>query len=368
MRSVFLLQWQRFRRVPFLVLSFFVLTIGFVYILAGAKVENQVTVLTYFNASVNEEDKNGWLARLNKSDNFHFEQVEERQARKAVSNGDSSLALHVMEADYRLLIATEDPTHQIVEDYIRQVFIEELQLRTFEQLGGGSEFRVEVEQLWANPVLTVNTSYLEGTTGNAPNDERLQILFGMTLFFSIYTIMFSLMKVAEEKNEGTWDRLIVSPLRKSQIYMGHLLYCFLIGYAQIIVVFLLFQWGLGFDLGGRFGTVLVVIGCYVFSIVALGMLLIGLVKTSQQVQVAIPIIATAMAMIGGAYWPIEVVTNEVMLLLSKGMPIFYGMEALKEAVIFDRGVLEVIESLSILVLFGVVCMGVGINLMERRSV
>ncbi|MDG5788049.1 ABC transporter permease [Evansella sp. AB-P1] len=366
MKSVFLLQWQRFRRAPILVLAMFLLTVVFVFFIAGIHSTNQLTVYTYSHESLGEEERDAWLDMLNESDVFHFEWMEESEARNAVATGEVSLALQLMEEDYRILLAAEEQTRYIVDNYVNQVFMEELRLREIENSGVGIDFRSDVTQAMEEPVLTVTSSSIEGVDGSFIHDERLQVLFGMTLFFVIYTILFSLMNVAEEKKWGTWNRLIVSPLRKWEVYLGHLLYCFMIGYAQIIVVFLLFQQVLGFDLGNRYGTMLVIIGCYTFAIVSLGMLLIGLVRTSQQLQAIIPIVATAIAMLGGAFWPIEIVTNDIMLLLSKGMPIFYAMDTLKGAAIYDYSVLDMVTPLSFMVLFGVVCMGVGINLMERR--
>ncbi|MFC0470010.1 ABC transporter permease [Halalkalibacter kiskunsagensis] len=366
MKSVFLLQWQRFRRAPILVLSFFLLTIVFVSVLAGFGGENQATVYTYSDDSLAEEEREAWLQKLNESDTLMFTWIEEDEARQAVRSGDVGLAVELKENDYRILIAADEPNRYVVEGYVHQVFTEELRLRQVEKSGVATKFRSDVERFLLDETLAVTTSSVEGEGSSFEYNDQLQILFGMTLFFAIYTILFSLMNVAEEKSMGTWNRIILSPLRKWQLYLGHLIYCFVIGYAQIVFVFLLFQFVFGFDLGDRFGTMLIIIACYTFSIVSLGILLIGLVRTSQQLQAVIPILASAMAMLGGAFWPIEVVTNEIMLAISQGMPIFYGIDALKGASIYDRGVLSLGEPLSIMLLFGVVCMGVGINLMERR--
>ncbi|MDV2686113.1 ABC transporter permease [Alkalihalophilus lindianensis] len=367
MKSVFLLQWQRFRRSPVLVLSFFVLTIIFVAVLAGFGGESQMKVSTFTDDTLSEEDRNTWINLLNESDAYEFVLMEEEEAKQSVALGDKSLALQLLEDDYRILVAAEEPSRLFIEAYVHQVYMEELQLKQIEPYVESDAFRTEVNDFMNEPVLSVMTSSLEGSTGSFEYNEQLHVLFGMTLFFAIYTVMFSLMNVAEEKRLGTWERMVISPLRKWQMYMGHLLYCFIVGYLQILLIFLLFQYAFGFDLGERLGTVLIIIGCYAFTIVAVGILLLGLVRTSQQLQAIIPIVASAMAMLGGAFWPIETVTNDILLTLSKGMPILYGLEALKGATIYDRGFLSLMEPLSILLLIGVLCMGVGMNLMERRG-
>ncbi|MEJ9212762.1 hypothetical protein [Bacillus smithii] len=75
-----------------------------------------------------------------------------------------------------------------------------------------------------------------------------------------------------------------------------------------------------------------------------------------------------MAMVGGAYWPIEIVSSQVLLAISKFVPVTYAMQALKEATIYHYSFSELLYPISILFMMGVVLMGIGINLMERRHV
>ncbi|PYZ95001.1 multidrug ABC transporter permease [Salipaludibacillus keqinensis] len=367
MKSVYLLQWQRFRRTPVMVVSFFLLTVLFVFTLAGVDRNQQQTVSTFANESADEEKVKAWIGQLNEEGEYHFILKGEQDVQNELQEGRVNFALSIDDDNFQMIVATDDPRRVSLEGHVHQVFRNELRLREVEEAFDDESFRNEVEEAKDSPVLTVNTEALAGNEEAFIYDNQLQTLFGMTLFFSIYTMMFSLLNVAEEKRWGTWDRLIISPLRKWQLYIGHLLYCFTIGYAQILVVFLLFKFGLGFDLGERFGTMLLVIGCYAFAIVALGMLLMGLVKSSQQLQAVIPIVATAIAMLGGAFWPVEIVTNDIVLFFSQGMPIFYALEALKGLAIYDRTFQEIAQPLSFLLLFGVVCMGIGVNLMERRG-
>lgn len=368
MKSVFLLQWQRFKRAPMLVLSFFVLTIIFVAFIAGfSSGDQQVTISTFADDSLSTEEKEAWFATLNEAEAYEFVWVEEDTAKQSVSLGEEGLALKLLLDDYRLIVATEDPARFAIESYLQKVYREELRLQQLQSTLENEELRAEVFANMQEPALQVKTSALEAENSSSNQFEQVHALFGMTLFFVIYTIIYSLMNVAEEKQIDTWDRLIISPIKKWQVYLGHLTFSFVIGYMQIILIFMLFIFAFGFDLGDRLGTILIIIACYTFTIVAVGILLIGLARSSQQLSAVIPIVASGMAMLGGAYWPIEAVTNDILLTLSKGMPILYGMEALKGAALYDRGIVALAEPISILLLIGVLCMGVGMNLMERRG-
>lgn len=365
MKSVFLLQLQRFRREPLLVLSFLALTIVFVAVMGGSNGGNSLTVPTYADPALSDEETEQWLGHLNGQPDLRFEQVQEEQARQAVFSGDTPVALQLLADDYRLLVVADAPSRFAIEGYIDRVYRQELRIRQLEQLGV-EEARAAIAESEEEPALTVVSESQEERGEAFIYDGQLQMLFGMSLFFSIYTIMYSLMKIVEEKRYGTWNRLILSPLLKWQIYMGHLLYSFLVGFVQIVLVFLLFRYGFNFDVGDNFLLLLLITAVYTFSIVAISMLVMGLVRSPQQLQAVVPIIGTGMAMIGGAFWPIELVGNQILLSISKVLPITYGLDALKQVAIHGRGFTAITEQLSIMLLIGVVCMGIGINLMERR--
>lgn len=175
------------------------------------------------------------------------------------------------------------------------------------------------------------------------------------------------MNLIEEKNKGTWNRLIFSPLSKTQIYLGQLLHYWLVGIGQIILTFTILQVFMRLNLGNNYIPMLVVASCFVLSIVSLGILVMGIIETPQQLNVIIPIVATGMAMIGGAFWPVEIVSNQILQFLSRLMPIRYGIEGLRGAILQEYPLSELGEPIVILLLMSVLFMGIGLNLMERVS-
>lgn len=188
----------------------------------------------------------------------------------------------------------------------------------------------------------------------------------MTLFFAIYTIVFSLSEVAEEKQRGSWDRIILSPIRKWQVYLGYLCFSFVVGLAQILLIFFMFEFLFDIHINEKWLEILLICIVYTFAIVALGMLMMGLVKKASQLSAVVPIVSVSMAMLGGAYWPIEIVDNQIVLFISEVIPVKHAMDALKAITVYGQDITDITQSLSILLLMGVLFMGIGINLMERR--
>jgi len=224
------------------------------------------------------------------------------------------------------------------------------------------------EEKWkTSPPIIVSTRVLE-SENTFKYDHRLQTLLGFTLFFSMYTIIYAVGEILNDKQLGVWDRLIHSPLSKAQLYIGNFIYSFMLGFVQISLIILFGNYVMDIDWGEHLSLVFLVIAMYIMVIMALGMLLVSFVKTPQQLNALVPIVAVSSAMLGGAYWPIEIVTSKLLIILSKAIPITYAMKAIKELALYHRGWEGVFLPVSILFFMAVILMGVGMHLIERKQV
>ncbi|MCT8137995.1 ABC transporter permease [Anaerobacillus sp. CMMVII] len=214
------------------------------------------------------------------------------------------------------------------------------------------------------PIQTVSEKESQGLLF----DHQLHVMLGFTLFFTIYTIMFSVGEIMNDKKHGVWNRLIISPLTKLQLYLGNFIFSFCIGFTQMVLLILLSKYVIGVNWGNNLALVLFILGCYIFAVMAIGMFLVSISKTEQQLNSIVPIFAVSMAMIGGAFWPIEIVTAKVLLLLSKITPVTYGMEAIKEVVLLDASWNSVFVPCAILLMIGCFFITIGVRLMERKII
>ncbi len=366
MKSIFILQWQRLKRQPLMIVSMIVMTMLFIFFIGGSTDQSTIPIPTSFSDEISEEAQNDWIKELNELDGFTFQPIKEKVIKEQVALGNASFGLRVSSDSYTFITGTKDSNQAIVDQFLSNLYMENNQIEQVIKQTGNNQVETIVENKENNPPVTVKASVGETDGDYFVFDNKLHALFGMTLFFAIYTIVFTLSEVAEEKQRGSWDRLILSPIKKWQIYIGYLSYSFIIGMTQIIIVFVMFYYLFGFEIGSYWLEILSIVALYTFAIVSLGMLLIGFVRKSSQLGAIVPIVAVSMAMLGGAYWPIEIVENHFVLALSKGIPVTYAMDALKGVTIYQQSLAENVQSLATLFLMGVICMGVGINLMERR--
>lgn len=358
--------WGKFRlllRKPGPLIATTIICMAFAYFM-GKSTFTAVEVPVF--SSLPEEELSEILGELNKSNSFEYVVDSEDTVKNKVADGSVEAGVSLEKDTFTLFHTGQTENYYLVNQDLNSYYLKKVREAAVMEVGG-SEALGKLVTAEENPLIEVSVSAYKDNS-QWVYDPNLQTLFGFTLFFSIYTVAFSIVDILREKQSGIWDRYILSPTSKFEMYAANLIYSFLIGYIQIALIFIVFKFGAGVDFHGSFGKTFILIIPYLFTIVAFSMFIAGLVKTIAQFNALIPLISVSFAMLGGAYWPIEIVTSDLLLSISKAIPITYGMEVLKGATISGLSYSDLLYPISILVLMGVVLMGIGIRLMETRHV
>ena len=371
MIGIFQAKIKLFIRSPWVFIMMTALSIGFALIIGGTGAYTAVNIPVYTTSDSIQNSVIGDI--LEETDAYSFEWLSEEEVRYQISNNKVEVGVALHEEDFQVIVGVETPTSAIIQQTIEAAYMKKAQFEQIVDTSGAtivSEEEAILDDLQtslASPVFAIESNSFRGTDAFI-SDITLHTLFGFSLFFVIYTIAYNVLSILVEKKEGIWDRVILSPVKKWEMYVANLAYSFLVGYLQVVIIFSVFRFVVGVDFSGRFTETLLLLMVYVFAIVALSILLTAIVKTVGQFNAILPIIAVSSAMIGGAYWPIEIVESKLLIALSKINPVTYGMEMLNGAVVYQYPLEELLFPISILFLMGVVFLGVGMHLMERRHV
>ncbi|WP_210608586.1 ABC transporter permease [Priestia flexa] len=362
MNTILIGRFKQLRRNPWAVLVSLFLVIVFAYLM-GKVDQTSTTILVYSNDQ--QENITSLVQDLNQTKHLLFKESNEKEAREQVKKGKAEVALEAGINDFKLILTSETTLTEKVHQHVKTYYEKRMQTKALAREFTAKEAEIINKQIEEAPVFEINIESMQKTEG-IMLQENMQALFGFTLFFIIYTIGFSVLKILQDRKIGVWDRLLISRLSKVDLYSGNLVYAFLIAYIEVIVIFSIFRFGLGIDFNGRFALSLLVVIPYLLATVALCMFLAGVVKSIAQYHVLIPLLAVSMAMIGGAYWPLEIVTSPIMLTLSKFVPLTYGMDLLKQVVLYNHAWKTIMYSSLLLCIITVVLMALGINILEKK--
>ncbi|MDE0141836.1 MAG: ABC transporter permease [Caldilineaceae bacterium] len=192
----------------------------------------------------------------------------------------------------------------------------------------------------------------------APPFARIIVPIGaaQAVFFALFTGVFGINSIYEERKNWTLQRLIVSPTPRSYLLAGKLLGNVTVVFLQLLILMsaltLIASAVLGaptFIWGTNIAALLAVTAALALCVSGLGVFVVGLAKTPEQVQLFGPMINISLAVLGGAFGfalPEQAARFSL---------IYWGVDAF-----VDLSLSQLDVSLNILVLF---CQGIALFLL-----
>ncbi|MEM7126516.1 MAG: ABC transporter permease [Chloroflexota bacterium] len=184
------------------------------------------------------------------------------------------------------------------------------------------------------------------------------------IFFALFTGIFGMNSIYEERSNWTLQRLFAAPMPRFYILIGKMLGNIVVVAAQLVVLFIAFTvitslvegeptfiWGTNVPL---LALTILAISLFVSGV---GVLIVGLAATPEQVQTFGPIVSAGLGALGGSFGfrlPPQVAGIS---------PIWWGSEAVKRLAAGDTNILM---PLAILLGSGLLLFAIGSVFFKRR--
>ena len=139
------------------------------------------------------------------------------------------------------------------------------------------------------------------------NDTKLgliQAVAGTAILMLLFSVAGVGTSILEEKENGTINRLLYSPLKGSTILYGKMLFAFFISILQLTAMFLFAWLAYNLNLSINVPALILMIISTAFTVSSLGIFLAAIAKTRQQAQNLSTIIILIMSAIGGSMIPL----------------------------------------------------------------
>jgi ABC-2 type transport system permease protein len=148
-----------------------------------------------------------------------------------------------------------------------------------------------VPRVWYNPDLKSRWFYVPAV---------------LAMILMIMTMILSAMAVVREKEIGTLEQILVTPIRPWQLLVGKLLPFGLIGVVQVFLVTAIAVWGFGVPLRGSFLLLLALTQLFLLNTLGLGLLVSTFVRNQQQAMMTAAFgCMLPMVYLSGLIFPIE---------------------------------------------------------------
>ena len=191
-------------------------------------------------------------------------------------------------------------------------------------LGGPAPIVVE-RRAWYNPNLESRWNLMPALIG------ALSML---------QTLLLSALSVAREREQGTFDQLLVTPFTPMQILIGKALPSILIGLVQSTTIFLIIRFWFQIPMSGS--VWLLYLGLFTFTgaAVGIGLSISALAVSMQQAMLYTFLLIMPLMLLSGLMSPVSNMPR-VLQLLTYANPLRFGMDLVRRVYLEGAGLREV---------------------------
>jgi len=191
----------------------------------------------------------------------------------------------------------------------------ELLLQRLAQTGTGlGTLPIELEpSTWYNPELRTAVYVVPGLVG---------VILTMTM------VMLTSMAIARERERGTLEQLIVSPVRSIELIVGKILPFVVIGYVQMTSIFVAGRLVFDVPVRGELALLYVLAFLFIAANLALGLFFSTLAKTQQQAMQMSFFFLLPNILLSGFMFPWEAMPRPAQL-LSQGLPLTHFLRIVR---------------------------------------
>ncbi len=176
---------------------------------------------------------------------------------------------------------------------------------------------------------------------------------GYAIFFAMFGVNAAAGTILQEKEDGTFRRLLIAPIQKYALLGGKVLAQFILTVVQIA---LLFAFGYVFfhiHIGDLLAVSLIILATG-FAVTGLGISLVSLVKTRRQFNPVVTLVTLLSATIGGVFVPSWIEPSWLQGFSRISLP-FWATQGLNNVMIYGKDLSAVLPDILGLVVYGLIC-------------
>ncbi|WP_041294191.1 ABC transporter permease [Ignavibacterium album] len=253
--------------------------------------------------------------------------------------------------------AADGNTASIAAGYLQQIILQFAKNTSFQMMQKSGNLIIPVGNItpeirvWYNPTLKTRNYMVPGIVG---------------LLLSIVTLLLTSLAVVKEKEIGTMEQLIVTPLKPYQIIIGKLVPFILLGFLSIVIVLTAMRIVFDIPVKGSIPFLFLSAFFYILSTLGLGLFVSTISKTQQQaMMIAVFAVMMPMVFLSGFAFPIENMP-EIIQYISYIIPLKYFINIIRGVISKGLGFAELWINALVLLIMGIFIIVLSSLRFQRR--
>jgi ABC-2 type transport system permease protein len=281
----------------------------------------------------------------------------EDQAREMIESGEARAAL-LIPPDYSERLAEGDAQVSFILDgsdptvastslsaarLIGQAYATEILAEKITSTGQNFKLQPPVDvrtNVWYNPDLISAYFMIPGVIG--------MILFAITAILTATAVV-------RERERGTIEQLIVTPIRSWELIVGKITPYVLLALLDTIEVLAIGHWWFGVPIRGSFALILLTSSIFLLSGLGIGLFASTVANTQQEAMLIVWMTLLPAIFLSGFFFPIQAMP-QILQWLSLLMPLRYYLVIIRALMLKGVGLEMILDQVLALIAFAVVIM------------
>ena len=239
----------------------------------------------------------------------------------------------------------------------------QVSVTSFEASTKGATALTEIQHALAAiyPAVNIDISYVYGTSDQTLFDSLGYVFLALFSFFLIFII--SGMALVRERSGGTLERLLMTPIKRSEVILGYTLGYSVFAIVQAILIVLYAVYVLNLSSACHIAWIFVTMVLLAIVAVSFGAMISVFARTELQVVQLIPFTIIPQVFFSGLI-PLDLIPYHLGNLCYI-MPIFYGAAAIKGIMVYGDSFTDIWPYLTGLLAFATLLFFINMQAMKK---
>jgi ABC-2 type transport system permease protein len=210
----------------------------------------------------------------------------------------------------------------------------------------------------AQPIVLFNP---EGRTANYIIPGLIAILLQLA------ALILASIAIVREREQGTMEQLLVTPISPSGLVLGKLAPYLVIGIVEMAMILALMRFGFGVPINGSLLFLFATAVVYLFALLALGLTISMGAQTSMQAMQSSQMLLLPSIFLSGYIFPVAGLPK-VLYYIGRALPATHMIDIMRGAVLRSAGPFDLLPSLLALFAISTVLVTISIRRVRRLTI
>ncbi|MGH4140655.1 SagG family ABC transporter permease subunit [Clostridium sp.] len=188
----------------------------------------------------------------------------------------------------------------------------------------------------------------------------------MTTLIIMYGALYGAFAINGEKTRKTGNRILISPIKKYEFFIGKNMGTFVSIMFQLLIVMVFSRFALGVDWGDSPGVVLLIMSSEVFMAISLGIAAAFIFKSEGVISGVLNAMIPLMIFLGGGYVSLEQFDSQILLNIAKVSPVRWANDTIFK-IIYSGDFSGVFTTISINLIAATVFLAISMLMFRKEG-